>query len=711
MNVGSFVEWDSSGGTAVGVITQIIKNGEVPNIDVKITGTPEEPAARIQVYREVDGNYEKTNTYVGHKLTELRQRKSLSEEEALTMRQQYLVSNLITTVEYFGLFDKGIGGDGAHYIPASENVFAQKGMACKNCVFFAEDSASCSVVKGEIEEDAACKFWVIEEYELGLAPEPEEDEEDSDPEIMVTEAATPSWKVSGSRTLQVVQDEAWDGDSAKAAIFNLAGFDTDTPNPSIARRGFLVYDASNPTLKGSYKLPFAMVKDGKLVASSAGLRAAASRLPQTDIPEAVMKSAQSILDSYQDSKATSAKYSNISFSPPDGVRSAAKRGLALHEEGLSGSGLEPATVAWARKYVSGDPVSPERARMGNRFFGRNARFANAPKDSPAWVSWLLWGGSAGRAWFSSLVRQMDNADKKMSTASARGYIKMAEQSSHPLMREVELILTDFEPNANKEGIPLEEAENIIKTAKNTPLKIAASESEYGGHSGAIPVGPITDVYMDTHDGKPVIKARALIWSDEFKQVYELIKSESNTREYVGTSWEVYYRASDKVGEVNWLRDVTFAGTCIVDSPAYGNRTKILKVAEKTQMNSDSTGHDTDLTSKLQQQEAALEELRKQIEAYENEAKERALAEKKATLGAHLAQSGLSEPEVEAVIPVFLQFDEATATMMLGLLAKRTVAQTKPEETRPMQIPNPLGSLESPTPDVLAKVLKGKLNKK
>lgn len=106
-----------------------------------------------------------------------------------------------------------------------------------------------------------------------------------------------------------------------------------------------------------------------------------------------------------------AKYDAINFAPPQGVRAACRRGLKLHEQGLSGDGLEPATVAWARKFAAGQACSPAKARKGNRWYGRNSRFAKQPKDSPAYVSWLLWGGRAGKGWFASLVRQMDAADK------------------------------------------------------------------------------------------------------------------------------------------------------------------------------------------------------------------------------------------------------------------------------------------------------------
>jgi hypothetical protein len=54
LSIGDFVRWDSSGGTARGRIERIVRDGEinVPNSDFTITGTPEDPAALIQLYRE-----------------------------------------------------------------------------------------------------------------------------------------------------------------------------------------------------------------------------------------------------------------------------------------------------------------------------------------------------------------------------------------------------------------------------------------------------------------------------------------------------------------------------------------------------------------------------------------------------------------------------------------------------------------------------------
>lgn len=107
------------------------------------------------------------------------------------------------------------------------------------------------------------------------------------------------WKVGASRNLPIGGDDAWDGPAAEASIFEKAGFDGDSPDLSLARKGFLVYDSANPKLKGSYKLPFAKVVDGRLTAMPAGIRAAASRLPQADLADDVAKKARMVLDDYE----------------------------------------------------------------------------------------------------------------------------------------------------------------------------------------------------------------------------------------------------------------------------------------------------------------------------------------------------------------------------------------------------------------------------
>lgn len=67
--VGDRVSWGSSGGTARGIIRSIHRDGAVPNIPVKITGSEDAPAARIEL---VDDEGEPRGEYVGHKLDTLR---------------------------------------------------------------------------------------------------------------------------------------------------------------------------------------------------------------------------------------------------------------------------------------------------------------------------------------------------------------------------------------------------------------------------------------------------------------------------------------------------------------------------------------------------------------------------------------------------------------------------------------------------------------
>ncbi len=70
IGVGSMVTWNSSGGRAEGKITRIIRDGRynVPGTEVTVTGTEDDPAAVIRLYR--DG--EPTDVIVAHKLKTLR---------------------------------------------------------------------------------------------------------------------------------------------------------------------------------------------------------------------------------------------------------------------------------------------------------------------------------------------------------------------------------------------------------------------------------------------------------------------------------------------------------------------------------------------------------------------------------------------------------------------------------------------------------------
>jgi hypothetical protein len=75
VRVGQMVSWGSSGGRAEGKVKRIIRSGSynVPDSDFTITGTEENPAVVIEVYREG----KPSGRMVGHRMSTLTAKKSL----------------------------------------------------------------------------------------------------------------------------------------------------------------------------------------------------------------------------------------------------------------------------------------------------------------------------------------------------------------------------------------------------------------------------------------------------------------------------------------------------------------------------------------------------------------------------------------------------------------------------------------------------------
>jgi HK97 family phage prohead protease len=107
------------------------------------------------------------------------------------------------------------------------------------------------------------------------------------------------WKVGAARDLPIDDSDSWDGPAASKRMFDAVNMDGDKPDLEPVRRGFLIYDASKPELKGSYKLPFADIVAGQLKAVRGGVRAAASRLRQIDAPSEVLDRAEAVLNHYK----------------------------------------------------------------------------------------------------------------------------------------------------------------------------------------------------------------------------------------------------------------------------------------------------------------------------------------------------------------------------------------------------------------------------
>lgn len=89
----------------------------------------------------------------------------------------------------------------------------------------------------------------------------------------------------------------------------------------------------------------------------------------------------------------------IDLSAPAFMRASAKRGLALHEQGLSGDGLVSQTVEDARKMASGQITEAKWRKIG-AWIARHIDDLDAVEGNEitaGLVAMLLWGGGSSKA--------------------------------------------------------------------------------------------------------------------------------------------------------------------------------------------------------------------------------------------------------------------------------------------------------------------------
>lgn len=95
-----------------------------------------------------------------------------------------------------------------------------------------------------------------------------------------------------------------------------------------------------------------------------------------------------------------------SHTPPEAVRSAARRGLELRKKhGKGGLSTQEAGrqgigsgVARATSLASGGAVSTETLRRMVAFFSRHRKNKSGGEADAGYIAWLLWGGDPGEAW-------------------------------------------------------------------------------------------------------------------------------------------------------------------------------------------------------------------------------------------------------------------------------------------------------------------------
>lgn len=153
----------------------------------------------------------------------------------------------------------------------------------------------------------------------------------------------------------------------------------------------------------------------------------------------------------------------------------------------------------------------------------------------------------------------------------------SDNEQHPLQAIAEFVFTDFTANANKQGVQSTEALNILKSGLNQPVKVDFTGHRIGDHDYALPVGSIT--HMEHKEDK--IIGKAVIWRNEFPDLFEYLLKASASEGGVQFSWELMYKDKELDSNgVQWLKDVVVAGIAIVSNPAYAGRTPLLALASE-----------------------------------------------------------------------------------------------------------------------------------
>jgi HK97 family phage prohead protease len=176
LSIGDFVSWGASGGTARGRIVRIVRDGDinVPDSTFTITGTQDDPAALIRIYRENDEGWQATDVLVGHKFSTLTK------------------INDLRSIKFLRVLPD-------NYRPALADDVPD-GRACGNCFFYDEDNqnesgtrAWCEKWDEYVDGGYYCNAWQLDQDEPDLdddmTPDLDDDIENDTRQVNLTPPA------------------------------------------------------------------------------------------------------------------------------------------------------------------------------------------------------------------------------------------------------------------------------------------------------------------------------------------------------------------------------------------------------------------------------------------------------------------------------------------------------------------------------------------
>jgi len=110
------------------------------------------------------------------------------------------------------------------------------------------------------------------------------------------------------------------------------------------------------------------------------------------------------------------------------VIKALEKGIKLHEQGLSGDGLQDETLRFAREGIESGEWPADKILKASAWFARHvadrermnepAKWDEPPRYSPAYVAWLLWGSDSDDKGRDYIDRKADELRERMELAES-----------------------------------------------------------------------------------------------------------------------------------------------------------------------------------------------------------------------------------------------------------------------------------------------------
>ena len=233
---------------------------------------------------------------------------------------------------------------------------------------------------------------------------------------------------------------------------------------------------------------------------------------------------------------------------------------------------------------------------------------------------------------------------------------------NPTLRWLKFVLTDDQPNENKQRIPQEEFDNLIRSGINMPIKMAEGDIA-DGHPGSKPIGVITHLKQVANK----IEGLAALWSSERPDDVDLIIDEFESGTPPQISWEVPFD-EEILGDdgISTLKGIILRAATLVRLPAFAGRTPVLAIASKDIKPIEANANnqeDTMTDEQIKELEDKLAEATSKIAELTGQLKEKtdgfaSVEEELTTLREFKAQADKAADEATLLTSVRAKFAEA-----------------------------------------------------